>query len=304
MASISNLGYFVLGVSDLDAWETFAVDVIGLQPARRVPGVSLALRMDDYEQRILLEKNSDDDMLAAGWELDSEAELELFVAQLKTSGVQVTAGSTELAANRRVERVYYCTDPVGIRHEFYACAQRAAVSDSFRSKVLAGQFSTGKLGAGHYVMSVQDLPEMAEFCQNVLGIKISDYISGDLMPGKVLDVIFYHATSGRHHSLATAKIPFPYPKRIHHFMVEAMDMNDVGLAYDRCLKAGYTINMDLGHHPNDKMFSFYVHTPSGFLLEFGSGGIVVDDTNWQVSRYSQLSDWGHHHPEPKAATQS
>lgn len=43
---ISNLGYIVLGVSDLDAWERFAVDVVGLQVGAREAGVSLGLRMD------------------------------------------------------------------------------------------------------------------------------------------------------------------------------------------------------------------------------------------------------------------
>ncbi|EPK4277664.1 VOC family protein [Enterobacter mori] len=174
MASISNLGYFVLGVSDLDAWETFAVDAIGLQAGRRVPGKSLALRMDDYEQRILLEKSADDDLVAAGWELDTEAELEAFVAQLKEFGVKVSEGSPELTADRRVERLYHCDDPNGIRHEFYAGAQRAAISDAFRSKVLAGQFSTGRLGVGHFVMAAKDARETSDFCKQVLGVKVSD----------------------------------------------------------------------------------------------------------------------------------
>ena len=56
--------------------------------------------------------------------------------------------------------------------------------------------------------------------------------------------------------------------------------------------------MGLGRHPNDRMFSFYVHTPSGFLLEFGAGGIVVDDADWEIKSYTRLSEWGHHHPEP------
>ena len=33
----------------------------------------------------------------------------------------------------------------------------------------------------------------------------------------------------------------------------------------------------LGRHPNDRMFSFYAKTPSGFQFEFGWGGREVDD---------------------------
>ena len=54
MQSVSTLGYMVIGVSDLTAWESFAVNILGLQVGARATGESLGLRMDDYEQRILL----------------------------------------------------------------------------------------------------------------------------------------------------------------------------------------------------------------------------------------------------------
>jgi hypothetical protein len=44
------------------------------------------------------------------------------------------------------------------------------------------------------------------------------------------------------------------------------------------------------------MFSFYVVTPSGFMIEYGYGGLVIDDRDWEVRSYPQLSDWGHAHP--------
>ena len=48
MASISNLGYLVLGVKDLEAWKQFAVDTIGLQPGRSEPGTPPAPRIHGY----------------------------------------------------------------------------------------------------------------------------------------------------------------------------------------------------------------------------------------------------------------
>ena len=40
--------------------------------------------------------------------------------------------------------------------------------------------------------------------------------------------------------------------------------------------------MTLGRHTNDLMTSFYVRTPSGFEIEYGTGGLVVDDDTWEV----------------------
>ncbi|MEX3788660.1 VOC family protein [Paraburkholderia sp. BR14374] len=301
MHSVSTLGYMVLGVSDLAAWEGFAVNVLGLQVGRRVAGESLGLRMDDYEQRFLLVKSELDDFLAAGWEFETDAQLDAFVDQARARGAGIVEADREIAEQRRVARLFVCHDPDGISHEFYSCAYRAHTRDAFRSSVLRGAFSTGRLGAGHFVTVPKQSARAKAFCQDVLGLKLSDSITGEAAPGVNLDVTFFHARSGRHHSMAVAEVPFPVPKRIHHIMVECTDANDVGLAYDRCKQAGVPILMELGHHPNDQMFSFYMISPSGFAIEFGAGGIVVNDDTWEIKRYSELSDWGHKLNPPPGA---
>jgi hypothetical protein len=83
------------------------------------------------------------------------------------------------------------------------------------------------------------------------------------------------------------------PKRMHHFMLEVGAMEDVGRAYDRCLDAGVTIVNTLGMHPNDRTFSFYARTPSGFEVEVGWGGCKIDDATWEVRTYDRMSTWGH-----------
>ncbi|HEX6720392.1 MAG TPA: VOC family protein [Burkholderiaceae bacterium] len=298
-ARISNLGYAVFGVSDLDAWQRFALDIVGLQAGRSIAGQSLALRMDDYEQRLLLTKTGEDDLVALGWEFDTEDQLETFVEQAKRGGTRLSAGSNELTDARRVTRLYACDDPNGFAHEYYVAAARAPMADAFRSRVLRGAFDAGRLGAGHAVTVAKNYKQSVDFYRNVLGLKVSDYIKGPIAGTDIfLDLTFFHAATGRHHSLAT--VEFPMPKKIHHFMVQATDMNDVGLAYDRCLNAGVPIMMGPGHHPNDQMFSFYCVTPSGFGMEFGWGGIVIDDDHWDVRTYSQPSDWGHRPPQATA----
>jgi 2,3-dihydroxybiphenyl 1,2-dioxygenase len=248
--------------------------------------------MDENAQRIQLEKSDDDDLLAAGWQLDTEEHLEEYVQQLRAAGVDVGNGSTELAQRRRVEKLYTCRDPNGYTHEFYFGPVIEPMSNPFRSQVLVGPgFETGTLGIGHILTVARDYKQSVDFYKNVLGLKISDYIRQEMEPGVVVDATFMHAATGRHHSLATAQIPSP--KRLNHLMVQVRDMNDVGMAFDRCTKAGVPIYLTLGHHPNDQMFSFYMQTPSGFALEIGSGGIVIDDDSWTIVNYSQLSNWGH-----------
>ena len=76
-------------------------------------------------------------------------------------------------------------------------------------------------------------------------------------------------------------------------MLEYRSFDDVGLAYDRAKKAGIPIVLELGHHPNDQVFSFYMRTPSGFGIELGYGGILIDEATWEPQLYDRMSDWGH-----------
>lgn len=297
MAALSNLGYVVFGVSDFDAWERFAVDLMGFQVGRREDGRLMTLRMDEQQQRLVLEAGSDDDLRVAGWQLDTESELLEYVEQVRAAGVEVRECDAAHARDRRVERVFTCDDPNGFRHEFYFGPGLASIAQPFRSKVMKGQFCTGPLGVGHLLPRSIDYGVSLDFYQRVLGLRISDRIREVRDDGSVADGTFFHAATGRHHSLATVQIPIK--KVLTHVMVEVQDMDDVGLAHDRCRRAGLNFARELGHHPNDRMFSFYVQTPSGFAMEYGWGGIVVDDDNWEVVTYDRMSDWGHGRPQPR-----
>ncbi len=39
--------------------------------------------------------------------------------------------------------------------------------------------------------------------------------------------------------------------------------------------------------------TFYVVTPSGFEVEYGWGGRLIDDGVWQVQRHDRGALWGH-----------
>jgi 2,3-dihydroxybiphenyl 1,2-dioxygenase len=292
MSAISNLAYVVFKASDLAQWKNFAENILGLQVGDDSDQV-LALRMDELAQRIILERGVDDDLVAAGWQFDTAQDLNQFVDGLRSKGLTVSTGDATLTQSRKVEALFHCEDPNGFRHEFVFGPQYALISKPFHSPLLYGDgFETGKLGVGHLLTVARDYAASVKFYTEVLGLKISDYIrDAETFPGVTVDATFLHSKTGRHHSLATAFMPSP--KRVHHMMIQVKNFNDVGLAYDRVLKAGLPVISTPGHHPNDHMYSFYVLTPSGFGLEYGWGGVVIDDNDWSVKNYSKLSDWGH-----------
>jgi 2,3-dihydroxybiphenyl 1,2-dioxygenase len=285
MQHLSSLGYVVLGVSDLAAWEEFATGIIGFQAGHKTAD-SLALRMDDRPARIQLERGDENDIRAAGWQLNTPGMLADLVRQLEAAGVTVTR-DPELARRRQVEDLYRCDDPAGYRHEFFCGPILCSDQDSFRSPVLQQGFVTGRLGLGHFVALCKDLDEATALYRDGMGL----LLSGHIRPaGTDMKIAFFHASNGRYHSLATMRLGGP--KILLHIGVELADFNDVGRALDRATAAG-VVERTLGMHPNAKTVSFYLKAPGGLGIEMFFGEIVCDDDTWKVETYPQISNWGH-----------
>lgn len=293
MTRVKELAYVVYEASSLGDWEHFAVELLGMQLADKTAD-AVAFRTDEKVHRWLVRQGPADDLAASGYEVESDAALDAIAARLAAAGVEVEEGGAALAASRKVDRILVTADPMGNRVELVTGFADAGTP--FRSDVLLGGFVTGDGGAGHQVLLSKGVARETylAFYEGLLGFRISDTIVEELAPGVVADLIFLRCNP-RHHSVAFGDMP--HPKRTHHFMVEVTDIRDVGTAYDRCMDAGQPFEMTLGMHPNDHMFSFYVQTPSGFSVEYGWGGLLVDDETWQVKTLDRLHSWGHRPPE-------
>lgn len=74
----------------------------------------------------------------------------------------------------------------------------------------------------------------------------------------------------------------------------------------RCLTEDIHLSFTLGRHSNDEMLSFYALSPSGFDIEYGWGGLEVDDESWHVLTHDCNSAWGHifqRPPRPSTAAE-
>lgn len=289
--SILELGYLGFEVSDRDRWKRFASEVIGADVADG-PRNTTRLKIDDAPARFILSEGPANDLSFAGWRVDSASDVDAFAKHLKQHGVDHHWASDDDLEVRSAFRAVQFRDPEGNCHEVYAAQPNVAAP--LQPKVVSSGFVTGNGGAGHVVFEADDYPRMIEFANKILGVKLSDNIYLQPVPGVKIEVSFFHANE-RHHSIAVApRAPVPGPKkRIHHFMVEVGQVADVGRARDRCLSFGLPVVMDIGQHPNDQMISFYAHTPSGFLVEVGWGGVKVDDESWKAQAFDRVSNWGH-----------
>lgn len=274
------LGQLGFEVRDVAAWRTFLADILGLMDVG-----DGRWRLDGHAWRFQVAEGDLDDLAYVGWELTPE-EWDPTLARLRASGVEVTEAD---AAARGVEARVTFRDPAGIPTELTVGNARAEAP--LDTPVVPHGFVADDLGLGHLVLSTKDKAESVRFYTELLGVRLSDHIVTEYF-GHAVDISFFHANA-RHHSVAFGG---PMRHRINHFLVEVKRMDDVGLCYDRCLRAGVRIHQTLGKHPNDGMFSFYAKTPSGFHFEYGWGGRTVDEATWEPTTYDRISAWGHHPP--------
>lgn len=292
MTAVSQLGYVAFEVSDLQAWEHFATEVIGAGIASRFSDGGFSIAWDQHHHRAFIEPGPRDDLAVLGFECASEEDLETTVAALRAEGVEVEEGSPDLAERRSVERVYTFREIGGNPAEVY-CGPRMR-TEQFESHHVRSGFVADELGLGHCVVRVRNREDAEDWYCRVLGFGLSDHIKCDIGGFKV-DIAFLHVNP-RHHSIALGEM---MPKRIHHIMWQVGSMDDVGMAYDRCTDNRVKIMQTLGRHPNDKMFSFYALTPSGFEFEYGWGARNVGE-DWEPTTYDCISEWGHRRlPYPK-----
>ena len=279
--AITALGYLGVRSDKLDDWSGFACKLLGMQQVDR-GGQSLAFRMDDRKQRLVVSNEPGDTLAFMGWEVPVKADLENFAARLDGAGVAVEWGSSELADRRFVDSLLVCNDPDGNRLELFY--QPMIASSPFLPGRTISGFKTGPLGMGHAVLHVQNVEKQLAFYRDLLGFGVSDY-------GKMPAPLHFLHVNGRHHSFAmigSGRSGF------HHFMVEFLSLDDVGQGYDLALSEEGRIALTLGRHTNDFMTSFYAHTPSGFFVENGWGGRVIDPETWEpVEMHDGPSLWGH-----------
>jgi 2,3-dihydroxybiphenyl 1,2-dioxygenase len=280
-AGITALGYIGVRSTRVDDWGSYATRLLGMQQVDRA-GAVRAFRMDDRKQRLVVTGEEGDGLGFLGWEVADAAVLDALAARLDGHGVKVRRASRSLADERHVADLIFFKDPADNRIEVFH--GQAVAGDPFRPGRPISGFRTGPLGMGHAVLNVEDVEPLLPFYRDLLGFGVSDY---GLKPYKLY---FFHV-NGRHHSFAMVGSG---KRGLHHFMVELCGLDDVGQGYDLAQLEDGRVAYTLGRHTNDHMMSFYTHSPSGFFVEYGWAGRLIDPATWRPHETQDgPSLWGH-----------
>ncbi|HSJ39985.1 MAG TPA: VOC family protein [Xanthobacteraceae bacterium] len=277
---IEALGYIGVRAKDLGDWASYGSNFLGLQRIDKSRS-TLAFRMDDRKQRLVVDADGGQGIGFFGWEVADAAGLDAMAARIEAAGTPVARGSRALADERRVKDLIVFNDPAGNRLEIFHGAE--TTTDPFKPGRNISGFRTGPLGMGHVVMHFERIADVMGFYQDVLEFKVSDYW---LRP---FPAYFFHVNP-RHHSIAFVESGI---NMVHHMMVELYSFDDVGQGYD-IAQGENRVATTLGRHTSDYITSFYSWTPSNFMVEYGWGARDIDVASWKAyERKEGPSMWGH-----------
>ncbi|WP_340536925.1 VOC family protein [Nocardioides sp. GXZ039] len=288
MRPVRALSYAVAETTRIEEWASFATDLLGMQLASRTDD-QLRLRIDHKSYRLLVTRGERDQVTALGWEVRGPQALRDLRQRLADAGHVVGAIDPDLARERCVSEVFTVVDPAGTTLELHWGHESSL--EPFVSPTGA-RFVTGAGGMGHAFSFMPDNQSCADLYLDIFGFGLSDIVEFAQGEG------WFTHCNPRHHSYAWAQFSGA-PPGVAHLMLEVTDLDTVGRAWDRVLLERVApVAATLGKHSNDEMVSFYVNSPSGFEIEFGTGGLEVDPDDHAPTRFTGANFWGHHRSNP------
>jgi catechol 2,3-dioxygenase-like lactoylglutathione lyase family enzyme len=143
----------------------------------------------------------------------------------------------------------------------------------------------------HVLFFTPNVPQMVAFCNEVLGLRLSDH-SGE-------GIAFIHGAHGSdHHLVAFAKSSAP---GLHHSSWDVGSLDDVGCGGEQMQAAGYKRGWGVGRHVLGSNYFYYVRDPWGSYAEYSFDiDYVPHDLDWPAADHApadSLYVWGPPLPE-------
>ena len=275
-ARVSDLQYVGLAVPDLAAERKFFAETWGLVDVGEEDGkVHLAAEGTAHPFVIRLREDAEKKTDLIGFSADSRADVDALFEQVKTAGARIIAepGPADGPAGGYAFRFF---DPDGRAIE--------VVCDSAkRQQRTLGKGEAIPVGLSHVVFHSPDHKGLAEFYQQALGFRLSDWI-GDFM-------VFLRCNSA-HHRVAV----LPGPPALNHVAFDVASVDELMRGLARMHENGVTLSWGPGRHTaGDNTFCYFL-TPNGNAVEYTSDLEHVDEASWVPTTYppgpSTIDQWG------------
>src|SRR5439155_9195518 len=119
---IEALGYIGVRAKDVGDWASYGEKLLGLQRTDKTRA-SLAFRMDDRKQRLVVDADGGQGIGFFGWEVADAAALNAVAARIVAAGTKVALVSRALVGERHVEDLIVFIESGGNRYEIFYVVQ-------------------------------------------------------------------------------------------------------------------------------------------------------------------------------------
>jgi 2,3-dihydroxy-p-cumate/2,3-dihydroxybenzoate 3,4-dioxygenase len=275
-ARVSDLHYVALAVPDLEAERQFFGETWGLVETAEQDGkVYFAAEGSPHPYVIRLRQDPVRKTDLIGFSAGSRAEVDALFGQVQASGAKVIRepGPAEGPAGGYSFRFF---DPDGRAIEVVCDSNQRTHRSLARGEAIP-------VGLSHVVLHSPDHKGLAQFYQDALGFRLSDWI-GEFM-------VFLRCNPV-HHRLAI----LPGPPALNHVAFDVSSVDELMRGLARMSEKGIKLSWGPGRHTaGNNTFTYYL-TPNGNAVEYTSDLEEVDDDDWQPTTYEMnpgvTDQWG------------
>lgn len=276
MVSVTDLQYVALSVPDLAAERAFFGETWGLTEIGEEDGnVYFAAEGAAHPYVIRLRQDAERKTDLVGFSAASREDVDAIFEQVKAAGAKIIAepGPVEGLAGDYAFRFF---DPDGRAMEVASGATPRAHRTLDKGEAIP-------LGISHVVFHSPDHAGLAEFYQQALGFRLSDWI-GNFMA-------FLRCNSA-HHRVAI----LPGPPALNHIAFDVSSVDELMRGLARMHENGIVLSWGPGRHTaGNNTFSYFV-TPNGNVVEYTSDLEEVDEATWIPQTYEPgpktIDQWG------------
>lgn len=280
----ARLGFCRLQCPDIAATTAFYRDLVGLQGEGRADG-TVWLRCSDKPYDIVL-TSGPAGLVGAGFELETDSDLDRAFARLETLGTDVRWLSPADCERQQLGRALTFTDPVSALNCTFYAGQHIAPTPYVAQKARIAQM-------GHLVLNVHDLEAAHRFWADALGFAVSDRVEGTAEWLRCWPNPLHHSLALLQHSANT----------LHHINFMVTDIDDIGQAMNRMKQADVPIVFGPGRHlPSTSVFLYFLD-PDGNTNEFSFGMELFGEHDARPPRELEhkaevMDTWGSR-PDPR-----
>jgi 2,3-dihydroxy-p-cumate/2,3-dihydroxybenzoate 3,4-dioxygenase len=259
-ARVSDLHYVALAVPDLAREQAFFADTWGLIKAGEQDGkVYFAAEGSAHPFVIRLRQDAEKKTDLIGFSADSRADVDALFEQVKAAGAKIISepAPAEGPAGGYAFRFF---DPDGRAIEVICDTNKRPHRTLAKGEAVP-------VGLSHVVLHSPDHKGLAEFYQQALGFRLSDWI-GEFM-------VFLRCNPV-HHRLAI----LPGPPALNHVAFDVTSVDEMMRGLARMHENGVKLQWGPGRHTAGNNTFSYFETPNGNVVEYTSDLEEVDEDTW------------------------